>query len=397
MTETLDDLQVVRWRFEDYWAGTARSTNYFYTGGPQTFHVPDGITRVRVALRGPHGSGTLSEGVYLGGLVIGYLDVEPNEDLGVYVGGNGVKHNGSTGGAGGYNGGGRGGDGRNGYQGGDGGGGVSDIRRNGQRLVIAGGSGGGCQWGRIGGPGGAPTFKRSGTSLTGSGKQGKSTAPGDGGANNVAAGRGTALSGGRGINNPTGHGAGGGGGGSQGGGGGGYLDAGGHPGGGGANYTGGLNQAKPIRSEAGVLVSTGPKLYGPQVSFSYTSEVEDYVWEINPNDGGSPAITKNLTISNSVGPNRVGIVQEGQSSPPVLSFGGVILTQEHYETLETWFDRRIFIKLTDDLGREFYGVFTRFTPRRVRRPSRPWYHTYEAEFTAQAYKNASGDWVYGRL
>lgn len=122
-----------------------------------------------------------------------------------------------------------------------------------------------------------------------------------------------------------------------------------------------------------------------------------YTWEVNPNDGGSPEIAKNMTILQNVGPNRINLVMEGQSSVPTLSFSGVILTQTHYETLELWFDRRVMIRLTDDLGRNFYGVFSKFSPKRSRRASNVWYHTYDAEFTVTAYVNASGRRVYGRV
>jgi hypothetical protein len=122
-----------------------------------------------------------------------------------------------------------------------------------------------------------------------------------------------------------------------------------------------------------------------------------YTWEINPSDGGSPSIQKNMTSLTNTGPNRMILAQEGQSTVPALTFAGVILTQTHYETLELWFNRRVLIKLTDDLSRVFYGVFTAFNPKRVRRGANFWYHTFDAEFQCNAYYNASGERVYGRL
>lgn len=122
-----------------------------------------------------------------------------------------------------------------------------------------------------------------------------------------------------------------------------------------------------------------------------------YQWEINPSDGGSPEVSKNLAISQNVGPNRMNLVQEGQSVIPTLQFSGTILTQQQYETLELWFDRRVLIEMSDDLHRTFYGVFSKFAPKRARRPRNPWYHTYDAEFAVTAYVNASGQRVYGRI
>lgn len=129
----------------------------------------------------------------------------------------------------------------------------------------------------------------------------------------------------------------------------------------------------------------------------YQATPDIYYFEINPNDGGSPAVTKQMTLLQSAGPNRMNLVQEGNTVAPTLSFSGVILEQVQYENLELWFDRRALIKLVDDLERTFFGVFSKFTPKRLRRPNNPWYHTYDAEFAVTAYINASGHRVYGRL
>lgn len=120
-----------------------------------------------------------------------------------------------------------------------------------------------------------------------------------------------------------------------------------------------------------------------------------YTFEINPNEGGSPEISKQYSNSVNVGPRHVGIVQEGQFTQATLTFSGVILTQGQYENLELWFNRRIVLDLVDDLGRTFRGSFSKFAPKRSRRNSHPYYHTYEAEFLTIAYKNASGINVYG--
>lgn len=121
-----------------------------------------------------------------------------------------------------------------------------------------------------------------------------------------------------------------------------------------------------------------------------------YTWTVNPNDGGSPTIEKNMNILMNVGPNRKSLVQEGQSSVPMIEFAGVIITQEQYEAMEMWFDRRILIKLTDDLGRQFFGIFSKWAPKRVRKAGNFWYHTYDASFHIMEYINASGQVVYGR-
>lgn len=115
-----------------------------------------------------------------------------------------------------------------------------------------------------------------------------------------------------------------------------------------------------------------------------------WVVPVNPNEGGSPTMQKNITTHTNLGPNRHSILQEGESGPVQISFSGVILTQAHLETFETWFDKKLMLDLTDDLGREFQGVLSAFEPTREYRPNRPWFHRYSATFLVAGYRNASG-------
>lgn len=135
----------------------------------------------------------------------------------------------------------------------------------------------------------------------------------------------------------------------------------------------------------------------PIVQGAATPSNMEYEFHVNPNDGGSPVVQKQMNISSNAGPNRGAILQEGQSSPPELSWSGVILSQQHLEALEEWYDRRVLIELKDDLGRTFQGVFTGFSPQRVRKASNFWYHTYSATFTVYGYRNAVGKIRYGRF
>jgi len=128
---------------------------------------------------------------------------------------------------------------------------------------------------------------------------------------------------------------------------------------------------------------------GPQ---PYTYQVH-----INPNDSGSPSFDKAVSVSKVSGPNEMPIIQEGAPGVAAMTFSGVILEQAHYEALEIWFRKRILLLVQDDLGRHFYGVFSRWAPHRVRRSHNFWYHTYDAEMTILAYYNGSGQRIYGRF
>lgn len=408
---------VVKWTFEDYWASQGQTVTFYETDSVVNFQVPDTVSVIQVTMRGGAGGGENIDNVCEGGYLVAQIPVTSGETLTLRVGGNGGRViPGATGAAGGFNGGGAGGNGVASGRGGYGGGGATDIRQGGDalsnRVAVAGGGGGnsGEGYSNTGGAGGAD-IGQAGTSLTyenfplnapnyWAGQGGTQTAGGAGGPGGGQPG--AQGLGGNGVNNPSGNGAGGGGAGWYGGGGGGVgtgamID--GHqvaPNGGGAG--GGSNGVA-----AGVTVVTnsqGTKSVYPEdpfIAIEYTEQADIYTWEINPNDGGTPTVIKNILMSQTVGPNRVNILQEGQSQAPLLDFSGVILTQTQLEAMEDWFNRRILIKVTDDLGREFYGVFSTWTPKRVRRSSNPWYHTYDAEFTLSAYRNASGDWMYGRV
>lgn len=418
---------VVHWTFKDYWQGQPKTEAFYFSGGEQAFVIPDGIDQVQVRLRGAPGGGDISEGVASGGYVRGMLPVTPGDTLYIRIGGIGATSIDYHAAAGGYNGGGAGGAGESHHKGGCGGGGATDIRLNGHAIsdivVLAAGGGGNSGGNHLGGCGGpdigqvAPTYANTSSSFGGQG--GSQTTGGAAGevayttsggvktyttAITPVSGRPTAgstVQGGTGAVNLIRWGSGGGGAGYEGGGGGGNSGtvAAGYQygGGGGSNYVGGLDDTQGINNQRGIVSTTKSGVPIAMVEIVFTGESDVYTFEVNPNEGGSPEIGKQMTMLQNTGPNRMNIVQEGQTSVPILTFSGVILTQEQYENLEYWFDRRVLIEMVDDLGRTFYGIFSKFSPKRERRPYNPWYHQYSAEFHVTAYINASGQRVYGRM
>ena len=106
--------------------GGGGSQTFSYTGGQQTFTVPNGVTQVALAVYGAQGGGQYNNGAP-GGLATGNLNVTPGQNLNLFVGGQN-----------GYNGGG---------SGGGNGGGMSDVRVGGTAfsnwVIVAGGGGGG--------------------------------------------------------------------------------------------------------------------------------------------------------------------------------------------------------------------------------------------------------------
>ena len=139
-------------------AAEAQVVTFVYTGAPQSFVVPPGVTSVHIAARGAEGwTGTNPGG--LGGSAEGDLAVTPGETLDIFVGGQGTEATVNLVPAGGgFNGGGNGQtNGANCCVGG--GGGASDVRQGGAALanrvlVAAGGGGSTDNVGTFGGNGG---------------------------------------------------------------------------------------------------------------------------------------------------------------------------------------------------------------------------------------------------
>lgn len=114
-------------------------------------------------------------------------------------------------------------------------------------------------------------------------------------------------------------------------------------------------------------------------TFYDPAEDETYSWEINPNEGGYPSRTKNVLFEATAAPNGQTVAQEGRDTPETFSFSGVILTESQFNTLNTWYEKRNQILLTDDLGREFWIYIKTFSPTRQRSAKYPWRHDYSIE------------------
>lgn len=115
--------------------------------------------------------------------------------------------------------------------------------------------------------------------------------------------------------------------------------------------------------------------------FSDPIELDSWTFEINPNAGGSPQYKKNFTFSSPAAPDGSTIMMQGRSDPLTLEFTGVILSESQYKTMVDWWYRQCVIQITDDLLRQYYVVFTDFSPKRERAIHYPWKHSYSAKCT----------------
>lgn len=108
---------------------------------------------------------------------------------------------------------------------------------------------------------------------------------------------------------------------------------------------------------------------------------DSYVFEINPNEGGTPPRKKNLTTQSTTAPDGKPIIFEGQDEVLNASVSGVILNEDQLAVLTEWFKRRHLVKLTDDLGRAYIIYLTGLQAGRQRSAHYHWKHTYTLEYT----------------
>lgn len=108
---------------------------------------------------------------------------------------------------------------------------------------------------------------------------------------------------------------------------------------------------------------------------------ETYVFEVNPNSGGTPRRKKNFSYQNTAAPDGKTLMFQGRDDPEMLAFSGVLLSETQLDAFNDWFDKQHQIRITDDLNREFWAVITSFEPDRQRARSHPWKHSYKCEAT----------------
>lgn len=108
---------------------------------------------------------------------------------------------------------------------------------------------------------------------------------------------------------------------------------------------------------------------------------ETYVFPINPNAGGTPTRAKSLAIEKTAAPDGKAILFEGREDPRKISVSGAILEEAELNAFYAWYDKRHQVRLTDDLGRQFWVYITNFSATRDRRQSHPWHHSYQMEMT----------------
>lgn len=102
----------------------------------------------------------------------------------------------------------------------------------------------------------------------------------------------------------------------------------------------------------------------------------EFTFTLNPREGGTPQSRKTVNYQNTAAPGGNTLIYEGRDEVQTLEWSGIILEESHLNQLQSWFEIRRQLLLTDDLGREFWIYITSFTPQRIRTINRPWRHDY---------------------
>jgi uncharacterized protein YPO0396 len=117
----------------------------------------------------------------------------------------------------------------------------------------------------------------------------------------------------------------------------------------------------------------------PRWSFYDPFTGDSYDFEINPNAGGSPGRSRKLTYTPTAAANGKTLAFEGRADPQRFDFSGVILHEAQYTAFDTWAQVGNQIRITDDLGRQFWIIIENWEPKRERAVHYPWKHSYTAK------------------
>jgi hypothetical protein len=118
------------------------------------------------------------------------------------------------------------------------------------------------------------------------------------------------------------------------------------------------------------------------VRWTFTDPVTSasYEFEINPKEGGTPTQEKTMAYANTAAPNGRVLAFEGRQKQQEGQFTGLVLSQDQYDAMHEWFDKRYQIYMTDDLNRTYTIYITRLEEKRIRSATKPWKHEYTVNY-----------------
>ena len=105
----------------------------------------------------------------------------------------------------------------------------------------------------------------------------------------------------------------------------------------------------------------------------------EYRWEINPKEM-STGYKKNLSYQPTAAPGGRVLAFEGRDEARMISYSGTVLSQEQFDEMIFWFQKRYQLQLEDDLGMLYsvYIVSLNYS-REGKTRQYPWRHSYTGE------------------
>lgn len=115
--------------------------------------------------------------------------------------------------------------------------------------------------------------------------------------------------------------------------------------------------------------------------FDDPTNLDTYVFEVNPSEAGGTQLRKSLQYQNTAAPGGKVLAFEGRDETQQLEFKGTILTEDQFDAMVLWFNKRHQITVTDDIGNSKTIYITGFEATRQRALHHPWKHSYTCRYT----------------
>lgn len=111
--------------------------------------------------------------------------------------------------------------------------------------------------------------------------------------------------------------------------------------------------------------------------WTFTDPTTGETWTVplNPNTMSSPHPPRNIQAMATTGGRA--IMTEAPVAPYEWTFGGEILTAEHYAKLKEWSEKKNQVVVSDHYGRRITLAFVHFSPEPKRALRRYWRNTYQ--------------------
>lgn len=98
---------------------------------------------------------------------------------------------------------------------------------------------------------------------------------------------------------------------------------------------------------------------------------ENYRLEVNPNEEDMDR-KRNFTYDRTASPLGTPVVYEGTPDPPSITLTGTLISQDQYQAMDAWSQKKYQIMVTDDLQRNRWMISSEWSPKRKWAVNHPW-------------------------